>query len=253
MHNPWITVSTSVQLRQIVKMLPPRPSLLLNVIFLIFLMKNYAVFFPFFIRKIIFAAQKVPVIEIYPSESQVVDVGQRVALDCRVLAGSPKPNLQWIRRDLKAFSYRISVQQLSWRSASLLIIRDITEEEAGQYECVASNVAGKVSKVISIIVREPKPTISIWPNVKQMNVTEGTQLALYCGVDASTQMDIKWYGPNTANSRNEFLPNGIVLHKHNVSRSDGGIYICRVSNKSGTQRKQIKVLVQPKLSMNEKP
>lgn len=192
-------------------------------------------------------------IEINPSESQVVDVGQRIMLDCRVMAGSPKSNLQWIRRDLKSFSYRISIQKLPRRSASSLIIRDITEQEAGEYECQASNIAGKVSKVISIIVREPQPTISIWPNVKQMNVIEGTQLALYCGVDASTEVNVKWYGPNTVNSRNEFLPNGIVHHKQNVSRNDEGIYICRVSNKIRTQRKQIKVLVQSKPNMNETP
>ncbi|XP_055325726.1 hemicentin-2-like [Sitodiplosis mosellana] len=196
--------------------------------------------------------RKVPVIKIYPSESQVVDVGQQVMLDCRVMAGFPKPNVQWIRRDLKPLSYRIE-QQMPWRPAGLMIIRDITVEEAGEYECQASNIAGKVSEMISIIVQEQRPVISIWPNVQQMDVVEGTQLALYCSVNASTPLDVKWYGPNTISSRNEYVPNGIVHYKHNVSRSDEGIYVCRAGNKSGTQKKHIKVSVQPKLVMSNTP
>lgn len=179
---------------------------------------------------------------------QIVNVGQTVTLDCHVMAGTPTPILQWVRRDLKPFSHRIE-QQSPWQRAGSITIRDITVEEAGEYECQASNSAGTVSKVISIIVKQPKMIISIWPDLQQMNVTEGTKLALYCSVNASTPLDVKWYGPNGANSRNDYLPNGIVYYKYNVSRSDEGIYICHASSESGTQTKHIKVLVQPKFDV----
>lgn len=169
-----------------------------------------------------------------------MNVGQHVMLNCRVIAGTPVPNLQWIRRDLKPLSHRIEQQQ-----PGSIVIKDITVEEAGEYECLASNIVGKVSQAISIIVQQPQPIITIWPKQQEIYVTIGTKLALYCNVNATT-LNLKWFGPNSVNARIEYLPNGIWYYKDNTSRQDEGTYICRDSSKNAIQNKRIKVLIQPK-------
>lgn len=161
-------------------------------------------------------------------------------LNCRVIAGNPVPNLQWIRRDLKPFSHRIEQQQ-----SGSIVIKDITVEEAGEYECLASNIAGKVSQAISIIVQQPQPIFTIWPNQHQIHVTIGTKLVLYCSVNA-TSLNLKWYGPNSVNARIEYLPNGIWYYKDNISLQDEGTYICRGTSKYGIQNKRIQVSILPK-------
>jgi hypothetical protein len=46
---------------------------------------------------------------LYPSESQVVVVGQSVLFQCRTTAGIPNPSVTWTRTDGRPLSSRVQV------------------------------------------------------------------------------------------------------------------------------------------------
>ncbi|XP_055310896.1 hemicentin-1-like [Sitodiplosis mosellana] len=192
--------------------------------------------------------REVPQIEIYPSESQVIQVGDYAVLKCRAVAGAPTPILEWIRRDRAPLSHRI--EEMSFGN---ILISNVTAAEAGDYECRASNIVGDTSKTISIIVQQPQSlNISILPELTEITIDEGNQLYLLCSTDGSLPSTVQWYGPKSRRKLGasiklpKYLNNYAIFQKNNVSRDDEGIYVCHASNGDGQKKKHIKVLIQSK-------
>lgn len=52
--------------------------------------------------------REAPVLELYPTEPQVIKVGESTRLSCRATAGVPYPTLTWVRRDRRPLSTRIT-------------------------------------------------------------------------------------------------------------------------------------------------
>ncbi|VDM30129.1 unnamed protein product [Toxocara canis] len=64
--------------------------------------------------------------------------GDRVVLECQVLAGNPKPKVIWYRGGREVPSYRY-IQIDGGR----LTIQGVQDSDAGSYTCVAQNIAGR--------------------------------------------------------------------------------------------------------------
>lgn len=169
-------------------------------------------------------------------------------LSCRAIAGIPTPTMVWARRDRAPLSHRVEEKYVG-----TILISNITFDDAGEYECRASNVAGEVSITSSIIVQQP-PVIRILPELQELTITEGDELKLECFAEGLPLPSVRWTEPKEIGSqglagiptRGFFNEAQGLIHKYNVDRSDEGTYVCHASNEAGEDQKYITVLIQQK-------
>jgi hypothetical protein len=70
--------------------------------------------------------------------------------DCRVTDGYPISFLSWQRADSKYFSTSFKQTRHGDLATLSFNIKDAQEEDFGEFECVAANLVGTVSKTASI-------------------------------------------------------------------------------------------------------
>ncbi|XP_031635070.1 basement membrane-specific heparan sulfate proteoglycan core protein isoform X6 [Contarinia nasturtii] len=192
--------------------------------------------------------REAPVVEIYPREPQTVRIGESAMLSCRAIAGIPTPNVIWSRSDRAPLSQRVEEKY-----AGTILISNITFEDAGQYECRASNLVGTASQTSAINVQQA-PIIRIIPEIQEWTITEGDELKLECSAEGSPPATVQWKRPDR-NGVEQFIPRVLsafsvtpqsLIQKYNADRNDEGTYICHAVNEAGEDQKYITVFVQPK-------
>lgn len=192
-------------------------------------------------------AREAPQVEVYPREPQTVRVGESAMLSCRAIAGIPTPTIVWTRRDRAPLSSRVEEKY-----AGTILVSNVTFEDAGEYECRASNIAGEVSATSSIHVQQP-PIIRILPDLQELTITEGDELKLECFAEGLPTPSVRWTEPQEigrsglAGAPRGYFPQAqSLIHKYNVGRSSEGTYICHASNEAGEDQKYITILVEQK-------
>lgn len=166
-------------------------------------------------------------------------------LSCRTIAGIPTPSIKWTRRDRKPLSHRITEEY-----AGAITFRDVTLDEAGEYECQAENVAGKVTALVALNIQQ-SPIITLEPNVTELILTEGDELKLECSAIGTPTPSVIWkeplqtasfYGTPAVRSSQPYA----TIQKYNARRGDEGTYICSASSEAGTDEKYVTVMIQQK-------
>lgn len=170
-------------------------------------------------------------------------------LSCRAIAGIPTPTVVWARQDRQPLSIRAEEKY-----PGTILISNITFEDAGQYECRASNIAGESSQTSAIHVQQP-PIIRILPDTQEWTITEGDELKLECFAEGEPSPTVQWKRPEHVQDEDQLLrsqpspfasPSQSLIQKYNVNRRDEGTYICHASNEAGEDQKYITVIVQQK-------
>lgn len=178
-------------------------------------------------------------------------VGESAMISCRANLGIPTPTLVWTRRDHQPLSSRCEEKY-----PGTILITNIQFEDAGEYECRATNVAGEASQTASILVQQP-PQIRIIPDQTELTITEGDELKLECLADGLPSPNVYWEEPRQRHADEGLRSYGApaapvpasaqgVIHKYNVGRSDEGTYVCHASNAAGEDQKYITILIQQK-------
>lgn len=95
-----------------------------------------------------------PVIMEGPEDVEV-QLGETAVFRCRV-AGDPQPNVKWMRdsNEVSDDDERYFIEE-----DGSLVISDVSESDAGQYECVAHNDMGetKSRSARTLVVMSPTP------------------------------------------------------------------------------------------------
>jgi len=104
--------------------------------------------FKLFLISIYFFTAVPPTIDGELNEKHTVIEGETITLDC-IVNGIPQPNVYW-RRNFKRFLPKSG--RFTFDEFGLKITSAKTTDRA-LYECVAENVAGETSKVITVIVQ----------------------------------------------------------------------------------------------------
>uniref|UniRef100_A0A3B3CG13 Heparan sulfate proteoglycan 2 n=1 Tax=Oryzias melastigma TaxID=30732 RepID=A0A3B3CG13_ORYME len=151
---------------------------------------------------------------------QTVMIGNSVEFECQA-TGDPEPTIKWSKVD-GSLPAHIVVK------GGMLKIERVTEADAGQYRCTATNDVGSVQSQVVLNVQLPQ--IAALPEKKE--VTVGSDAVLPCVASGYPAPNIKW------SKMEEELPSKCfqeanVLTVPQVTHEDSGTYICTASNKQG--------------------
>ncbi|XP_078144123.1 basement membrane-specific heparan sulfate proteoglycan core protein [Centroberyx gerrardi] len=152
---------------------------------------------------------------------QTVMVGNSVEFECQAV-GDPQPTVKWSKVG-GSLPTHIMVK------GGMLKIEQVTEADAGQYRCTATNDVGSVQSQVVLNVQS-LPQIAALPETKE--VTVGSDAVLPCVASGYPVPEIKW------SKLGEELPPKCfqevnVLTVPRVSHEDSGTYVCTASNKQG--------------------
>ncbi|XP_036068750.1 basement membrane-specific heparan sulfate proteoglycan core protein isoform X6 [Oryzias melastigma] len=152
---------------------------------------------------------------------QTVMIGNSVEFECQA-TGDPEPTIKWSKVD-GSLPAHIVVK------GGMLKIERVTEADAGQYRCTATNDVGSVQSQVVLNVQS-LPQIAALPEKKE--VTVGSDAVLPCVASGYPAPNIKW------SKMEEELPSKCfqeanVLTVPQVTHEDSGTYICTASNKQG--------------------
>ncbi|XP_065079146.1 basement membrane-specific heparan sulfate proteoglycan core protein isoform X5 [Ochlerotatus camptorhynchus] len=189
--------------------------------------------------------REAPVLELYPTEPQVIKVGESTRLSCRATAGVPYPTLTWVRRDRRPLSTRITQDY-----PGVITLREVTLEDAGEYECRAENNAGSTSLTASVDV-QLAPIITISPAVEEYKLYEGDELSIQCSARGKPEPTVVIKPPQHHEvdgrhlSRYEGLGSANI-HIFQAETKHSGTYECVASSPAGTDSRFITIQVQEK-------
>ncbi|XP_056158189.1 basement membrane-specific heparan sulfate proteoglycan core protein [Lampris incognitus] len=152
---------------------------------------------------------------------QTVMVGNSVEFECQAI-GEPQPTVKWSKVGGSLPSH-IMVKD------GMLKIDQVTEADAGQYRCTATNDVGSVQSQVVLNVQS-LPQIAALPET--MEVTVGSDAVLPCVASGYPVPQIKW-----SKLGGELPPKCVqvvnVLTVPGVTHEDSGTYVCTASNKQG--------------------
>ncbi|XP_028931831.1 neurotrimin isoform X2 [Ornithorhynchus anatinus] len=156
-----------------------------------------------------------------------INEGSNISLTC-IATGRPEPAVTWRHISPKAVGFVSEDEYLE--------IMGITREQAGDYECSASNdVAAPVVRRVKVTVNYP-PFIS---DAKGTGVPVGQKGTLQCGASAVPAAQFQWFKDDKKlvedqkGMKVENRPFFSTLTFFNVSEHDYGNYTCVASNKLG--------------------
>uniref|UniRef100_A0A665X504 Neural cell adhesion molecule L1 n=1 Tax=Echeneis naucrates TaxID=173247 RepID=A0A665X504_ECHNA len=157
--------------------------------------------------------------------------GQTMELEC-IVQGHPTPDVTWLRKDGELSESRTSKEMFDRR----LHFTNISESDAGEYQCSANNSQGKLTHIYTVIV-EAAPYWTKEP-VSQL-YAPGETVRLDCQADGIPTPTISWTIngiPLSATDKDSrrTLTSGGSLILNDVSFGDTAIYQCQASNKHGT-------------------
>ncbi|KAK6480953.1 hemicentin-1-like [Huso huso] len=171
-----------------------------------------------------------------------VTASVRASLNCET-TGIPRPQITWTKNgvplnfDLQWSAYRLL-------SSGSLVITSPTNQDAGQFECTATNEAGEERRVIEVTVQVPP---SIADDSSDVTVTAMSPAVLSCHATGQPEPEVSWTkgGAKLGNRGGSYrvLPTG-TLEITAAVPSHAGRYTCFARNVAGVAYKHMTLAIQ---------
>ncbi|XP_068713192.1 immunoglobulin superfamily member 10-like [Montipora foliosa] len=138
-------------------------------------------------------------------------------------SGYPEPKVNWINNGIQV------------GNNNALVITNVTFKDAGQYGCVAMNMAGNISGNIWIDVIV-YPAVDIYP--REQTVPEGKTTNISCNAKGEPLPNLSWKF-----DEGELSPTAVIMNTSdrsllqlpNTTKSMEGTYKCKATNKAGEE------------------
>ncbi|XP_015429867.1 PREDICTED: peroxidasin [Dufourea novaeangliae] len=161
-----------------------------------------------------------------------VRLGGTITFSCEV-AGDPTPEIKWMRdsNEIPVDGDRYAIEE-----DGTLVITDATEQDTGEYECVAKSEMGstKSRKARALITVSPSLRFTQLPESQTVRI--GTDVTFTCKVEGVPAPRVQWWRDNRqlgVAGRVAIEDDGDVLRIVAVKESDAARYVCRARNSNG--------------------
>lgn len=131
----------------------------------------------------------------------------------------------------------------------MITLREATLEDAGVYECRASNLAGETSLSTTLEIQQ-QPTIQLYPDQQSFDLTEGDELKFNCiatGIPTpSVIIKTPDSYPGLQGIRTEDINRDqgeASISHYNIQQNQAGLYECVATNEAGQDIRYIQVNV----------
>lgn len=165
------------------------------------------------------------------------------------VAGNPLPTIKWRKNSrllsANSIKYSISFNQ----PLCVLIIKNVTEEDADQYTIEADNIEGTVTHDIKFNIYGPPLMETENRFKKTQNLSAGYNLYLACRVKGLPKPTIVWALDGTLITKNDktniksVTDTDHCLEIKDCNRYQSGFYICRATNEYGYSMVKFEVIV----------
>ncbi|XP_043680497.1 Down syndrome cell adhesion molecule-like protein Dscam2 isoform X23 [Vespula pensylvanica] len=165
--------------------------------------------------------------------------GQTVTATCTILQGDQPVQIEWALNG-KSISHEYpDVSIATTKRVSLLTIEAVTASHAGEYTCIASNVAGGTSYTATLAVNVP-PRWILEPTDKAF--AQGSDARVECKADGFPKPQITWKraaGDTPGDYTDLKLSNPDIsvedgtLSINNIQKTNEGYYLCEAVNGIG--------------------
>ncbi|XP_053994637.1 peroxidasin [Hylaeus volcanicus] len=161
-----------------------------------------------------------------------VRLGGTISFTCEV-AGDPTPEIKWMRdsNEVSPDGSRYVIQE-----DGTLIISDATEQDTGEYECLAKSEMGTTQS------RKARAVITMFSSLRFTQLPEsqtvrvGSDVSFSCQAEARPAPRIEWWRDNeplSLTGRFSVEDRGNVLRILAAKESDAARYVCRAQNSNG--------------------
>ncbi|XP_024917804.1 neural cell adhesion molecule 2 isoform X2 [Cynoglossus semilaevis] len=180
--------------------------------------------------------------------------GEMAEVVCDVIS-SPVPVVVWYYQEREITEEQHSKYQLLENNN--LQIQYVTKADEGVYRCEASVEArGEIDFVdIAVLVNVP-PVLTVYQQSFNATADYQESVTFTCITSGSPDPVVTWHRkeqqlePSEQYIFNRLEGGHHTLTIHNIRQGDGGIYLCRATNKAGSQERELflKVFVQPHIT-----
>lgn len=161
-----------------------------------------------------------------------VRLGGTISFTCEVI-GDPIPEIKWMRdsNEVSADGNHYVIQE-----DGTLIISDVTEQDTGEYECVAKSEMGltKSRKARAVITVSPSLRFTELPESQTVQI--GVDVSFTCKVDGRPTPNIQWWRNGqllNVGGRVAIENEGSLLKIFAVKETDTARYVCQARNSNG--------------------
>lgn len=182
-------------------------------------------------------------------EDVEVKIGGTVIFTCRV-SGSPKPEVKWM---LNSDEVDMDGERHVMLEDGTLVISEITENDVGEYECIARSDMGFTKS------RKARALIGVNSDLRFTEVPEsrtiksGRDVNFTCIADGYPSPRIEWWrnGQQVLSGGRTFVQNsGTTLKILAAKESDSARYVCQAKNVNGFAETSADLIV---LNQNSSP
>ncbi|CAH0663934.1 unnamed protein product [Spodoptera exigua] len=172
-----------------------------------------------------------PVIEnVYPSKYfEAIDGDMLLKIQCKA-TGSPTPTITWQKSGQKL---AMGTGWYDMEDDGTLLIKNIDRAAEGTYLCLAENSVGNASDYYEVIVKD---LLTVIPS-KTLYVPEGESISIKCEIPHGATDQLRWFKDGKVRIERD------EIYLYRATRSDDGVYTCRVSNFLKTRSIATKLVV----------
>ncbi|XP_069842937.1 hemicentin-2 [Dendropsophus ebraccatus] len=180
------------------------------------------------------AVQEPPRIQIESSSTQLSHGGE-VRIRCDV-SGYPEPQISWKHGD----TFLNNDSKHTIIDGNILLIKDPSQEDSGNYSCTASNGLGTDEQSLTLMYTE-RPIATAVKSAVQVAI--GEEAVLECRTEGLPQPLVAWYKGDKEVKGPASGQYGGALTLQEVTAEDAGDYTCVASNEAGSASDVIQVEV----------
>ncbi|XP_025090253.1 uncharacterized protein LOC112561770 isoform X4 [Pomacea canaliculata] len=166
----------------------------------------------------------------------LLTAGESLLLQCDV-SGVPEPEVTW-SRDGQCLPDTLSYSQSYDGARASLHVQQVEAQDGGVYECVAHNVAGRVTSRSRVTVKARSVTPRFTSQLQDVTTDAGKNVTLQCQVTGSPEPSVMW---RRSGLMVQDVPDFVQTFAGGVARlqilaardKHGGRYECMAQNEAG--------------------